>query len=1366
MRIRCPSIPQIIHATGCFVLGIAAVGCSGPAVEIQPNALVTIANKGIAVPWETPTATPAPTAEPTASPEITPADTPVAASHNPSLGFIGTQTTSEDSAKIVSIIPGNSNEPLACSDSNLLYTSSNPEVVASSNAISWGGVWPSCTATINPVANASGNAAITIAISDGLLTAARTFTLVVVPVDDTPTISDVPNQSTKENVALNNIAVTIGDIDSVLSCSALIGSSSNPTLLPNANISFSGTYPNCNVNLSPAANQNGGAPVTLTVSDGTSRAQDTFTFTVVAEADAPTLASIGAQVTNEDTAKLVALSPAYANGPLACSASNLSYTSSNPLVVASSNAVSWGGVWPACTATLNPVAKAYGNTDITIKISNGSRTGSQAFTLTVLPVNDAPTISDVQNQSTNEDVSLNNIAVTIGDVDSALNCSALSSTSDNPTLLPNSNISVAGTYPNCTVNLTPVANQNGSVIITLAVSDGSLTAQDTFTFTVGAVNDAPTISDVQNLSTSENIALNNIAVTIGDIDSTLTCSALTGTSSNTTLLPNANIAVAGTYPNCNVNLTPAANQNGSTTITLTVSDGSLTAQDTFTFTVTVCQPGDACQPYGAQFFVSSDGRPAGVGNREDPFPSLLKARDALRALKAANSGALPEKGVVVWIMPGVHRLTQTAEFTTGDTGTAETPIHYRGYPNSPARLSGGVSLSPSWFKVVTSASPLWSRLDATAKGTVMEVSLKDYGITDYGALKVRGMSKPQASALELFIDNARMPIARWPDKNEHTRVAFDPTTVAQIELFGSATPAIGGVFVRDGTQDGQPAFKRKELVGGKQYYFHRVSGSVWYISTKASGYPNATDPYWWAYRTDFPANFSPALGATGAVTFLDPALSNQGFASIVDRVSDDSFQFSGDRPKRWSAVTDIWFHGFWKYAWADLHVPATSIDTTTRVIKLSQKPGYGIGAYQPFYAYNILEELTQPGEWYLDRVSGILYLWPTPNFSNADIFVSQMSAPLLKINGASYLQFRDLTLEGSRALLADVSSGNSNLLTNMVLRHSGQEGVKLAGYSNVLRKSSLYDLGGGGVKVNGGDRVTLTSSNNIVENCDIQDFSAMEWSYTPGIWLNGVGNIAQHNKIHDAPHSAIIFTGNEHLIDKNEIFNVLRFSSDAGAIYTGRDWGARGNIVRHNFIHDLSTYFEGYGSHGIYLDDCVSGIQVIGNILYRISGHGLMHGGGRDNKFVNNIVARSGEGLASDTRCISWLPQGTPNNTAGDSWDLLGKIQSLNYQLPPWSTRYPDLAAIPNDWNTIIAPGASWLYPEGSEFVRNAGFSIKTWIFNSGNALSHFSSVKDNIEGQDLLFVDESRLDLNLQANSPARQIPGWQEIPFSEIGP
>jgi hypothetical protein len=102
--------------------------------------------------------------------------------------------------------------------------------------------------------------------------------------------------------------------------------------------------------------------------------------------------------------------------------------------------------------------------------------------------------------------------------------------------------------------------------------------------------------------------------------------------------------------------------------------------------------------------------------------------------------------------------------------------------------------------------------------------------------------------------------------------------------------------------------------------------------------------------------------------------------------------------------------------------------------------------------------------------------------------------------------------------------------------------------------------------------------------------------YHPGISLTGVGNRAANNLIHSAPHMAIYFSGNEHVIEYNEIHHVSFESNDAGAIYAGRDWTMRGNVIRHNYLHDI-TGFENRGCVGVYLDDMFASAAIYGNVF-------------------------------------------------------------------------------------------------------------------------------------------------------------------------
>ncbi len=137
-----------------------------------------------------------------------------------------------------------------------------------------------------------------------------------------------------------------------------------------------------------------------------------------------------------------------------------------------------------------------------------------------------------------------------------------------------------------TVTVTPAANQSGTATITVTVSDGTLTASDTFLLTVTAVNDVPTISNIVDQAILQNAATGAIGVTVGDVETAAASLTLTGASSNPTLVPGANVVFGGSGAARTVTVTPAANQSGTATITVSVNDGTVSTSDTFVLTVT------------------------------------------------------------------------------------------------------------------------------------------------------------------------------------------------------------------------------------------------------------------------------------------------------------------------------------------------------------------------------------------------------------------------------------------------------------------------------------------------------------------------------------------------------------------------------------------------------------------------------------------------------------------------------------------------------------------------------------------------------------------------------------------------------------
>jgi hypothetical protein len=174
----------------------------------------------------------------------------------------------------------------------------------------------------------------------------------------------------------------------------------------------------------------------------------------------------------------------------------------------------------------------------------------------------------------------------ISDPDDSLAALTIGRFSSNTTLVPNANIILGGSGANRTVTLTPAPNQSGTATITLTVSDGSITASESFTLTVNAVNDAPTIAAITDQTVALNTATSAIPFTIADVETAASSLVLGKSSSNPALLPVSNIVFSGSGSNRTFTLTPATGQLGSTTITLTVGDGALTASRSFIFTVT------------------------------------------------------------------------------------------------------------------------------------------------------------------------------------------------------------------------------------------------------------------------------------------------------------------------------------------------------------------------------------------------------------------------------------------------------------------------------------------------------------------------------------------------------------------------------------------------------------------------------------------------------------------------------------------------------------------------------------------------------------------------------------------------------------
>ncbi len=673
---------------------------------------------------------------------------------------------------------------------------------------------------------------------------------------------------------------------------------------------------------------------------------------------------------------------------------------------------------------------------------------------------------------------------------------------------------------------------------------------------------------------------------------------------------------------------------------------------------------------GAELFVATDGDDGNPGTQTKPFATLERAREAVRQLK--QPGRL-STGVTVFLRGGDYFRTHAFELTAADSGEGEAPILWRAYKDEGARLLGGIVLNG--FSHISHAAVL-ARLSEKARGHVIELDLKRFGITNFGEMKSRGFGRPTVPAhCELFFDHHPMTLARWPNEGEFAKIAGYPTASGHTDEHGGNLGQLNGGFL-----------------------------------------------------------------------------------------------YEGDRPRGWHDTNDLWVHGYWAYDWANSYEKVASLDLDQHLVRTASPYGmYGFRQGQRFYFLNVLEELDRPGEWFLDRKAAVLYFWPPDISGDAparahELLFSLLDQPLLKLTGVSHVTFRGLGLEATRGNAVEIRGGQADRIAGCLLRNVGNNGVVIEGGSDHgVTSCDILDTGDGGVSMTGGDRQTLARGGHFVENCHFQRQGRWSKCYVPAISLTGVGLRASHNLIADHPHCAILYWGNDHLIEFNEIHHIALETGDVGAIYTGRDYTFRGNVIRYNYIHH--TRGVGMGSMGVYMDDCVSGTEVFGNVFYKV--HWAMFiGGGRDHRVENNLFVDCDPAVRIDGRGLDQSPvwHGMVDDT------MRRRLKEV--ALAPYRQHYPEMKSLdrwygPPEGPAITGEAFKGVPPENNRVERNV--CVGKWLEAGWHAGPEMLRLENNLTNAASSLAsspnDQSpATDFELKPDSPAFSL-GFQRIPLAQIG-
>lgn len=352
------------------------------------------------------------------------------------------------------------------------------------------------------------------------------------------------------------------------------------------------------------------------------------------------------------------------------------------------------------------------------------------------------------------------------------------------------------------------------------------------------------------------------------------------------------------------------------------------------------------------------------------------------------------------------------------------------------------------------------------------------------------------------------------------------------------------------------------------------------------------------------------------------------------------FSYTDERIKNYVGLSDVRVQGYFEhYFWHEDEKVVINEDGTIETVASRSGKEYNEG--RDYFLYNILSELDQAGEYYIDKEKGILYVYP-----NADLKNSYMNIPcfdrdyMVRFSTASHITFDGITFENTKGSAIYVTGGEYVGQKNCKFYNMGVSAVKIGNTRTVEytpfwdylwtdkfgtdendengneilmdpadAAQKMYDLyttqnryqaatigknhgldycvikntGEAAVDIMGGNFYTQEKAENYVTNSTMTFSGVNSRTYSATIRINcgAYGITIANNKIAHIPSTAITGYATGVTIENNEIYDALSESYDMGVIYLNYIVPVFEVVIRNNYIHHIPmevTIESGIGS--------------------------------------------------------------------------------------------------------------------------------------------------------------------------------------------
>lgn len=546
-------------------------------------------------------------------------------------------------------------------------TSSNRDLVADENILLFGS-GTNRQVVVRPTTDRLGTAVITLAVQDGDNNTASAFFRVTVQESVAPSALAVALGFGDQTVRLNHstppLPLTISPRVNFATGLLVTASSSNKGYVPDTNIVVAGNGTNWTVAVTPVTNKIDVTTITVTATDsGGATASATFKVRTI-EPVPPVIGKISDQTLVRNQG-LTFIPFVIGDVESPADALIISVVSTNATLLPATN-IFFSGSGTNRNLLIVPATNQVGTTAITVTVRDeDQKTASTTFKVTVLS---PPFISRIPDQvmAVNQ---TNVVSFTVRDTETPATNLVVTARSSNGFLLPDFALQLLGISETRQLVIEPTRNQFGTSVITISAEDADKNKEQV-TFNISVLNEEPLIQlGFGDRTISRNSSSGPLPFLVSHPAFFAGFLTVSGKSSNTAFVPDANVIVLGNGEARTVTVTPAANQSGTTTITLTVRDPiGLTTSTNFTV-----RTADAAPPT-----ISS--LPNQTTPRNTPTPALTffvndtetAAKDLRVIGSSSNKDLVPDENI---LFTGTDNARQTLVRPKPDrSGTATVTI--------------------------------------------------------------------------------------------------------------------------------------------------------------------------------------------------------------------------------------------------------------------------------------------------------------------------------------------------------------------------------------------------------------------------------------------------------------------------------------------------------------------------------------------------------------------------------------------------------------------------------------------------------------------------------------------------------------------